>query len=77
MGRKGPLGMIGLYVHCSQKRASCNKSVYILEKICYQLVMCSHSLRQLAEDKSVASCQQTCCKLIDKACYQEACSKLF
>ena len=26
--------------------------------------MCSHDLPQAFDDKSVASCQQTCCKLI-------------
>ena len=39
--------------------------------------MCSHGLRQLVDDKSVASCQQTCYKLIVKTCYQQACYKLF
>ena len=39
--------------------------------------MRSHGLRQLVDDKSVASCQQTCCKLIVKTCYQQACCKLF
>ena len=31
--------------------------------------MGSHGLRQLVEDKSVASCQQICCKLIVQTCY--------
>ena len=39
--------------------------------------MCLHGLRQLVDDKSVASCQQTCCKLIVKTCYPQACCKLF
>ena len=39
--------------------------------------MRSHGLRQLIDDKSVASCQQTCCKLTVKACYPQACCKLF
>ena len=39
--------------------------------------MHSHGLRQLVDDKSVASCQQTCCKLIVKTCYPQACCKLF
>ena len=30
-------------------------------------------LRQLVDDKSVASCQQTCCKLIVETCYPLAC----
>ena len=34
-------------------------------------------LRQLVEDKSIASCQQTCWKLIVKTCYPQACCKLF
>ena len=38
--------------------------------------MRSHALRQLVDDKSVASCQQTCCKLIVKTCYLQACCKL-
>ena len=38
--------------------------------------MRSHALRQLVDDKSVASCQQTCCKLIVKTCYPQACCKL-
>ena len=37
----------------------------------------SHGMRQLVNDRSVASCQQTCCKLIFKTCYQQACCKLF
>ena len=37
----------------------------------------SHGLRQLVDDKSVASGQQTCCKLIVKSCYPHACCKLF
>ena len=47
---------------------------------CYQqadIRMRSHGLRQLVDDKSVASCQQTCCKLIAKTCYPQACCKLF
>ena len=28
----------------------------------------SHGLRRLVDDKSVASCQKTCCKLIVKTC---------
>ena len=37
----------------------------------------SHGLRQLVNDKSVASCQQTCCKLIVKTCLPQVCCKLF
>ncbi len=46
----------------SQKRASCHKSVDILQQTCYQqadIRMRSHGLRQLVDNKSVASCQQT------------------
>ena len=39
--------------------------------------MHSHDLRQLVNDKTVESCQQTCCKLIVKTCYPQACCKLF
>ena len=38
--------------------------------------MRSHGLRQLVDNKSVASCLQTCCKLIIITCYQQACCKL-
>ena len=53
----------------------------ILQKTCYQQVgirMRSHGLRQLnIDNRSVASCQQNCCKLIVKTCYPQACCKLF
>ena len=39
--------------------------------------MRSHGLWQLVDDKSVASCQQACCKLILKTCYPQAWCKLF
>ena len=58
----------------------CNKFVDILQQTFYQqadIRMRSHGLRQLVDDKSVASCQQTCCKLIVKTCYPQACCKLF
>ena len=62
----------------SQKRASYKKSVDILEPdINLDIRMRSRGLRQLVDDKSVASCQQTCCKLIVKTCYPQACCKLF
>ena len=35
------------------------------------------ALQQLVHELSVASCQQTCCKLIVKTCYPHACCKLF
>ena len=64
------------------RRASCNKSdqqVSSYNNLLKQadVRMCSHGLRQLVDKKSVASCQQTCCKLIDKTCYPQACCKLF
>ena len=52
-----------------------------LQQVCWHpatdIRMRSHGLRQLVDDKSVASCQQTCCKLIVKTCYPQACCKLF
>ena len=39
--------------------------------------MRSHGLRQLIDDKSIDSCQQTRCKLIVKTCYPQACCKFF
>ena len=52
-----------IYIH-SQKHASYNKSVDILQQTCYQqanIRMCLHGLQQLVDDKCVASCQHTCC----------------
>ena len=53
--------------------SECNKPVNIrpniLQQTCYQqadIRMRSPGLRQLVDDKSVASCQQTCCKLFVK-----------
>ena len=60
---------------------------YFFHKFSYTSFICSsneanirmrsHGLRQLVDDKSIASCQQTCCKLIVKTCYPQACYKLF
>ena len=64
----------------AKKRATYNKPVDILQQTCYRqahIRMCSHGLRQLVDDKSVACCQQTCCKLVVKTCYPQACCKLF
>ena len=47
----------------SQKRASCNKSVDILQEFITSRHQDSHGLRQLVDNKSVASCQKACCKL--------------
>ena len=47
----------------------CNKFVDILQQTCFQqadIRMRLHGLRQLVDDKSVASCEQTCCKLLSK-----------
>ena len=51
-----------------------------LQQTCYEqadIRMRLHRLRQLVDDKSVASCQQTCFKLIIKTRYPRACCKLF
>ena len=64
----------------NQKQGSSNKSVDIMERTCHQqadIRMRSHCLRQLVDDKSVASCQQICSKFIVKTCYPQACCKLF
>ena len=71
---------LNLFKLHSHKLASSNKPVDILQQTCYQqadIRMRSHGLGQLVDDKSVASCQQTCCKLIVKTCYPQACCKLF
>ena len=55
-------------------------SIQTLQQTCYQqadIRMHLHDLRQLVGVKSVASCQQTCCKLIVKTCYLQVCCKLF
>ena len=65
---------------CTAKKRSYNKPVDILQQTCYRqahIRMCSHGLRQLVDDKSVACCQQTCCKLVVKTYYPQACCKLF
>ena len=56
-----------------------NKSVDILQQTCYQQVAIRirlRALRLLVDDKSVTSCQQTCCKFILKTCYQKNHCKL-
>ena len=52
---------------------SCNKIV--INKPIY-IRMRSRGLQQLVDDKSVSSCQQTCCKLIVKTCYPQSWCKL-
>ena len=58
----------------SQKCGSCNKSFDILQA---HIRMRSYGLRQLVDDKSVANCHMTCCKLIVKTCYSQARCKFF
>ena len=53
---------------------SCNRLV-INKSISGCVRMACDSL--LTSLKSFASCQQTCCKLIVKTCYSQACCKLF
>ena len=65
----------------SQKRAGCNKSVDILQQLVAQadITMHPHGLRQLVHNKSVASCQQTCCKLFQqvvRSLQTTSCNKL-
>ena len=65
----------------SQKRASCNKSVTSCNRLtdlinkpipgCVRM-----AFHKLVDDKFVSSCQQTCCMLIVKTCYPQACYKL-
>ena len=55
----------------NQMGTSYNKSVEI-----YQDVL-SWFVQQFVDNKSVASCQQTYCKLIVKTCYPQAGCKLF
>ena len=50
----------------------CNKD--LVKKAIYNR-MRWHGLRQLVEDKCVASCRQTCWKLIVKTCYPQVCCK--
>ena len=66
-------------LHTQPKTRSCNKSVDNCNNLLQQanIRMRSHGLRQLVDDKSVARCQQACCKLIVKTCYPQACCKLF
>ena len=55
-------------MNCDTVYASFNKS---------DIRMRLHGLRQLVDDSSVASCQQTCCKLNVMTCFPQACCKLF
>ena len=64
--------------HCHNVK---HKPVDILQQLCHQpadIRICLHGLRQLVDDNTVASCQQTFWKLIVKTtCYPQACCKLF
>ena len=59
--------MIGLPIKIELIYTAKNvNAVNILQQTCYQQVdirMRSHGVRLLVDDKSVASCQQTCCKV--------------
>ena len=64
----------------SKKGASCATDLLISCSIVLRedhIRICSHGLRQLVDGKSIASCQQTCCKLIVKTSYAQAYCKLF
>ena len=56
-----------------QKRASCSKSIDILQQTCYQQAGIRNAFPWIVDDKSVASCEQTCRKLIVKTRYPQAC----
>ena len=59
-----------------QKRAKLQQSCSHLAAAMLSTSRYQDVLRQLVGDKSVASCQQTCCKLIAETCYPQACCKL-
>ena len=64
-----------LSYYCQLQYPTKSAQVNVLKKTCYQQVdirMRSHGLRQLVNDKSVESCQLTCCMLIVKTCYPQA-----
>ena len=58
----------------SQKRASNNNLLTSANNLLQQadIRMCSHGLPQLFDDKSFASCQQTCSKLVFNTCFQNS-----
>ena len=77
MGRKRPLGMIGLYVHCSQKSASCNKSAFTSWK---RFVINYSCVRIACDSLLKTSLLQVFNRLLQVDCQnllQETCSKLF
>ena len=70
----------GEKLHRQPKNSPSETGLLTIPQTCHQqadIRMRSHGLRQLVDDKSVASCQQNCCKLIVKTCYPQACCKLF
>ena len=72
--------LIDFTKHYTKKMRKLHKSVDILRQTCYQqadIRMRWHGLRQLVDNKSVASCGQTYCKLIVKTCCPKAWYKLF
>ena len=49
----------------ADQQANITMCLHVLKNVLYDIyIVC------LDDDRSVASCQQTCCKLIVKACYQ-------
>lgn len=42
-----------------------------------EIRMRAHHLQQVVDDRTIASCQRTCCKWIVKTCNPQACCKLF
>ena len=72
------LNLVFLKVH-SQKPASCSKSPAGLWPCSHQadIRMRSHRLLRLDDNKSSASCQQACCKLIFRTFYPQASRKMF
>ena len=54
---------------------SCNR--FVINKPIYQDAFAWLLTALIVDDKPVGSCQQTCCKLIVKTCYPQACCKFF
>ena len=66
-------------VHATEPKSS---KLKILQQNCYKAIYSSllqsgdqDVFEWLVDDKSVVSCQQTCCKFTVKPCYQQACYK--
>ena len=61
----------------SQTRARGKKFVDILQQTCCQQADAfAWFATHLVDEKSVASCRKTCCKVIVKTCYLQTCYKL-